>query len=94
MGPRAPRLRPAWAVVEKFRPGLRAANAAARATPYLDRLLKTSPDLGAGWLMRLDQLQHEATSDCRVEGIAASLQHTHGNLRGKPVGGRHDTERA
>lgn len=37
--------------------GLQPEQAAARATPYLDRLLKTSPDLGAGWLMRLDQLQ-------------------------------------
>ncbi len=44
--------------------------------------------------VRLDDLQREAAGHRGVEGIAAALQHAHGDLRGQPVGGRDDAEGA
>ncbi|CUK02184.1 Uncharacterised protein [Achromobacter sp. 2789STDY5608615] len=44
--------------------------------------------------VRLDDLQREAAGHRGVEGVAAALQHAHGDLRGQPVGGRGDAEGA
>src|SRR6266581_4278505 len=39
--------------------------------------------------VRLDHLQDEPGGDCRVEGVAAALQHGHAAGGGEPVGGGH-----
>ena len=44
--------------------------------------------------MRLDDLQHEARRDRRIEGVAAALEHGHPGLRRKPVRGRDHPEGA
>jgi hypothetical protein len=44
--------------------------------------------------VRLDHLQHEAAGHGGVEGVAAALEHAHRGLRGEPVGGGSDAERA
>ena len=54
-----------------------------------DRHLAARPDE-----VRLDDLQHEARSSCRVEGIAAALEHGHRDSARNPMGGCDRTESA
>ena len=44
--------------------------------------------------VRLDDLQHQARRDRRVERVPALLQHGHARRGGEPVGGGHHAERA
>jgi hypothetical protein len=54
-----------------------------------DRHLAARPDQ-----VRLDHLEDEAACGRGVEGIAATLQHRHGDGAGDPVGGGDGAERA
>ena len=44
--------------------------------------------------VRLDDLEHESGGTCRIEGVAAPIEHCHRALRGEPVGRADHAERA